>query len=238
MSVGKGEIWKTGPWPEWEGGTGGESSRGRQPLTPPPTSSNWGQGDWAPSWSPISPELSSFSQVSGTNEQEEESALRGPRGSLGLCSFWGADPWAERAVLRDESRPPLPLPGGAAAAQGRSPPGTESPWPAVGELPGARAPWLGLLSALAGEGTGGQPRGQSLPEAACAGGTGSLLEGSARQETVSVPPESAPGPQRPQSGSVGHTHPPPLTQGHTALLTSTSIAVSSCSVDADCTHRS
>ena len=74
----------------------------------------------------------------------------------------------------------LPLPGGAAAAQGWSPPRTESPWPAVGEPPGARAPWLGLLSALAREGTGGQPRGQSLQEAACAGGKGSCLEGSAK----------------------------------------------------------
>ena len=152
-------------------GQGENLQEDRQPLTPPPTSSNWGQGDWAPSWSPISPGLGSFSQVSGTNEQEEESALRGPRGSLGLCPFWGADPWAERAVRRGESRPPPPpLPGGAAAAQGRSPPRTESPWPAAGEPPGARAPWLGLLSALAREGTGGQPRGQSLQEAACAGG--------------------------------------------------------------------
>lgn len=119
--MGKREIWKTGPWPEWEGGTGGESSRGRQPLTPPPTSSNWGQGDWAPSWSPISPGLSSFSQVSGTNEQEEESALRGPRGSLGLCPFWGAEPWAERAVLRDESRPPAAPPRRSSCSPGPVP---------------------------------------------------------------------------------------------------------------------
>lgn len=43
----------------------------------PPARSNWGQGDQAPSWSPISQALGSFSQVSVAEEQEEEIALRG-----------------------------------------------------------------------------------------------------------------------------------------------------------------
>lgn len=89
-----------------------------------------------------------------------------------MCPFWGAAPWVERSLLRDEIAA-QPLPGGAAAAQGCSPPRTQSPWPAGPAVPGSRAPWLGLLPALAREGTGGQPRGQSLQEAACAGGRSS-----------------------------------------------------------------
>lgn len=62
----------------------------------PPARSSWGQGDQAPSWSPISQALGSCSQVSGEEEQEEETVLRGPEG-LGVVTPRGADPWVERA---------------------------------------------------------------------------------------------------------------------------------------------
>lgn len=80
--MGKGEIWKAGH------GLSGRVERGENLQEDrPPTRSNWGHGDQALSWSPVSPELGSFSQVSGANEQEEEAALRGPEGLPGCVPF-------------------------------------------------------------------------------------------------------------------------------------------------------
>lgn len=45
--------------------------------------------------------------------------------------------------LRGQGGVPPPLPGGAAATQGCSPPGTERPWPAQAQPPGAGAPLAG-----------------------------------------------------------------------------------------------
>ena len=62
---------------------------GGRPLSPPPSGSKWGsRRTGSPSWSPLSPGLGSFSQVSGTHEQEEEAALSGSRG----CALSGALP--------------------------------------------------------------------------------------------------------------------------------------------------
>lgn len=94
--------------------------------TDPQAPSDWGRRDQAPSWSLVSQELGSFSQVSGVEEQEEETAVRGPEG-LRVVTPRGADPWAERAERAEERG--LPLPGGAAATKGCFPHRTESPWP-------------------------------------------------------------------------------------------------------------
>lgn len=82
-SVGKREIWKAGH------GLSGRVERGENLQEDrPPTRSNWGHRDQAPSWSPVSPGLGSFSQVSGANEQKEEPALRDQRVS-GVASLLG-----------------------------------------------------------------------------------------------------------------------------------------------------
>lgn len=63
-------------------------------------------------------------------------------------SLWDADPWARRAEQ-----------GSFCPSQEEQlQPRTESPWPAQDELPGARAPWPGLLFAFARVGTDGQPK--------------------------------------------------------------------------------
>lgn len=117
--------------------------------------------------------------------REGGSSSEGTGGSSGLHPSGVLSPG-----LRGQGGVPPPLPGGAAATQGCSPPGTQRPWPAQAQPPGAGPPWRGLRFALARVGTGGQPTRQR-PE-------GRLRGRLSQAETVSVPPQLPQAPVSPQ----------------------------------------
>lgn len=147
QSVGKGEIWKAGPWPEWEGGMGRGSSRRQTTAHPTPSQKQWQSRGPGPQLEPHFPRTRFLRFLGQTNRRRKQ--LQGASRVAGAVPLWTLAS-GPRGVFRDK-RGSFQPPRRSSCTPGRwSPPRTRSPWPASAELPGAGPPGWASCSPLPG----------------------------------------------------------------------------------------
>lgn len=232
-SVGKGEVWKTGPvgWEE-----AGRRTFGGQTTALPTPKRQWVgvKEDWVPGWSPPLP--GTWLVFSGFWDKWTGGGKQLWAG-LGVVPFLGRCPLGWRSLLRDEIAA-QPLPGGTGCRRRAAPlPRACSPWPAGPAAPGPGPRSWASLPALAREGTGSpedrvcrrQPvREDEVPSRRSKDGRLICMppqSAPARQETSSISLQSLPqGLSVPRERRQGSHTPSTLTQGHSPPLTSSSIS--------------